>query len=161
MVIGRLKSGESVIDRKNTHLTPETKNIIEEALGRIVFPDNEQFHISTVKFDRVIGTCNVVKLRKGDVVFYARRRNRKGLSKFAKNRTGIKRKVLTVILLKPKSDICVLVTAFVGKPAAREPYDPRVTSDDLKYWKHHALVPNFSEIVTGTIIENPPEYWKF
>ena len=34
----------------------------------------------------------------------------------------------------------VFRTAFVGNKSGREPWDKNATKDDVKYWKHHALV---------------------
>lgn len=159
--LGKLKSGEVVVDREVSHIHSDARYLLEDALSKIEFPKNLDRYVAIVEYDHVIGKSRLVKVDEGDKIFYAQRQNRTGLSKLVKDREAEDCKSVTVVLEKSKSDKnkAVLMTIYIGEPAPNEPYDKQLSAEEIEYWKQSALVPVYDELVEGTVTDEPPEYW--
>jgi len=149
-VLGRLASGEVVVDRSPSHLHEDgAAENIEEALGR-VSSRSKKFIETEVSFDRVVGQTICVETDDTDRIVYAKRRGRDGYSRFTKSRKPKDCDQMVVVLKRIDWSTYILITAFVGESGEREPFDPEASSESLDYWSNHALVWGEEEVVLGT-----------
>ncbi len=163
----RLKSGEVVVDRHNSHLSGKNGvgRFLSEALGRIESAGRE-FFIEEVDFGQVIGEIVCVATRPGDRIIYAKRPKRFGYSRFVMDRMPEPCSTLVVILKAGDFDQYVLITAFVGKRPQPEPWDVRNFSQQpnpqeaerlaREFWGNHALIWGAEEIIHHTISTDCP-----
>ena len=80
--LGNLRSGEPVFDRPTSHLHESVLGILPEALSEI--SRGEPFFVREVDFGRLVGETNCVATSGSDVVCWAQRPNRQGLTRFVK-----------------------------------------------------------------------------
>ncbi len=155
-LIGILANGEHVFDRKESHLhnTEALLQKLPEALLKIK-PNGREFFIESVDFQKEIGRSNCVETRVNDHVVYAQRKGRVGMSRFVKNREAEPTSQITVVLQKAREGY-IIITAFVGPKAEREPWDPRANQKARAFWEKHALIYGKEEIVPGTETEKCP-----
>ena len=147
--LGNLASGEPVYDRHNSHLHREVQELLPEIVAGV--SGAERFMVHEHDFGRVVGYCNCVATSGSDKVVYAQRPKRAGLTRFVKNRQAEPATKAVVILKRDDYEpYYVLITAFVGGLAAKEPWDPRATDEDREFWETHALVWGSEEIIPGT-----------
>jgi hypothetical protein len=144
----RLKSGEPVVDRFNSHVHPNVAEILPDALARIE-SGGRQFFVEEVDFGRPIGETICVPTGHGDQIVYAQRPKRWGLSRFVRSREP-EQCSSVVVILKAGDDGYVLITAFVGHPAPPEPWDRNAVVKSVEFWSTHALVWGQEETVPGT-----------
>lgn len=148
----KLKSGEVVVDRYNSHLHSSVLVILPEALARIE-TKGRTFIVEEVEFDRIIGESNCVSTNRNDSnVSFARRPKRFGLTRFVKNRQP-EPKSSAVCILKTAEDEpgkFVLVAAFIGQKSPPEPWDEFAEPDSIPFWKTHALIWGSEPVIPGT-----------
>lgn len=147
----QLRSGEAVVDRINSHIThhPEIVGALTEILG-LIASGNRDYIEEDVDLRRVIGETICVETGLTDEIVYAQRSGRRGPSRFVKGRSPEPTSWATVVLKKDNSRGCyVIITAHLGRRSL-EPWDPRATEADRKYWETHALVWGSQPIVEGT-----------
>lgn len=145
-MLGKLGSGQVVFDRPNSHLHKDILGILEEALLKINLKD-ENYQEVELDLGRVMGRTDCVETNDSDQIVYAKRRGRKGYSRFVKNRKSEDSSKIVIVLKKAKEENCyLLVTAFIGSFPGPEPWDPNATMQSKKYWSSHALIWNSTEI---------------
>ncbi len=147
----KLKSGERVVDRHRSHLHEDVERLLPEALGRIESA-GRQFFVDEVDFGHLIGETTCVVTTSSDVIVYAKRSGRKGLSRFVKNRKPEPCPSLVVILMKATDEpgLYVLITAFIGRKPEPEPWDRSATAASVTFWNTHALVWGSEPTISGT-----------
>ena len=92
-------------------------------------------------FGRTVGTRSCVPTGEGDQIVYAQRPGRKGLTRFVKGREEAPSDTAVVVLKKDeRKGHYILITAFIGRKSALEPWDERATDKDRDFWSCHALV---------------------
>jgi len=149
-VLGVLGSGQRVTDRHNSHLHPALEALLPEAFKRICL-DGVQFAIEEVDFGRVVGETTCVRTNASDVVVYAQRPKRWGLTRFVKSRSPEPSTSVVAILKKADDgDYYVLISAFVGSKAEPEPWDRNATAKSVKFWSTHALIWGSEPVIPGT-----------
>lgn len=151
-VLGRLMTGETVIDRLTSHLHPGVEALLPEALPRINSQQRD-YIVAEVDLGRTVGRQTCVETTGDDEVVYAQRPNRKGLTRFVKGRESAPTSSLTVILMRQKDAMeptYITMSAFVGKPSEMEPWDAKATPASAEYWKTHALIWGAEPVVEGT-----------
>ncbi|MBT3817185.1 MAG: hypothetical protein HOG08_02450 [Candidatus Magasanikbacteria bacterium] len=149
-MLGYLASGEQVVDRHRSHLHPEAQRMLPYALQKIKSTGLD-FFIEEVEFPFIIGQKTCVATDSSDVVVYARRLRRFGLSRFVMNREAEDCRHMVVILKKVSSDMFILITAFVGRKAEKEPWDRNAELDkSLEFWNRHALIWGSEKTVPRT-----------
>jgi hypothetical protein len=149
--MGRLASGQRVIDRYNSHLHPQVLELLPKAFRKIRLT-GEQFQVVQVDFDRIVGETTCVVTGTGDLIVYAQRPKRFGLSRFVKDRQPQESRSI-VVILKKADDVpstYVLITAFVGVKPEPEPWDRNKTEQSVAFWSSHALVWDSEPVVPGT-----------
>jgi hypothetical protein len=105
-----------------------------------------------------IGITSLVTTDENSEIVYAKRKERKIYTRFAKNRKGSRTRTFVVILNRDRNNKnqYFLITMFPGKGAYKEPEDPNITTkneliESLLFWKNHALVFDESTIDYNTI----------
>jgi len=149
----KLKSGEVVVDRYNSHFHSNVLKILPEALEKIE-TEGRNFFVEEVQMGRIVGESTCVATDASDQVVYAQRPKRFGLTRFVKNRQPEACSSVVVVLKTADGEIdwgkYVLITAFIGQKSEPEPWDKNATSKSKKFWDEHALVWGSEEIVFGT-----------
>lgn len=112
----------------------------------------EHIICKSIDMDRIVGKSDCVATSDADEIVYAQRYRRRGLTRFVKNRESVPSSHVTVIMKKIKPDRYVVLTAFVGQLAQREPWDRTIKNSieqvaSLLFWKNHALVWGSQEVV--------------
>lgn len=156
-----LKSGDSVIDRENSHLAShlETYPLLGEALPLAltqVDPDpQKEFVLQEVDMGYVVGKSICVATSERDQIIFAQRPNRFGLTRFVEKREAEESSKVTVIL-KKGDGYYVLLSAFVGGLTPPEPWDKFANQESVPFWNSHALIWGREEILPGTETRNCP-----
>lgn len=157
-ILGRLASGEVVVDRHRSHLHQSVLALLPEALSRVE-SERRGFILAEVCFGRVIGVTTCVATRAGDEVVYAKRPKRLGFTRFVKNREAEPCSSV-VVILKAADEFpaaYVLVTAFIGQKPEPEPWDRNASANSRAFWETHALVWGSEPVIDGT--ETPHCPW--
>ncbi len=154
-LIGSLKDGESVYDRPQSHLTNDDgfHAILLNALQRVEGA-GRPFIEEEVAFDEEIGRSICVETTSDDVVVFAHRKNRPGLSRIVLNRQSEPCKSMFIVLKRIGEWSYLLITAFIGRRAQPEPFDEgafqkaknpdRARIESRAFWLTHALI--FEEV---------------
>ena len=150
----RLGSGEIVIDRPDSHLHEGLGDLLDQALAKIN-ADGRNFIESEIDFGYEIGQASLVETSDQDIIVYAQRPKRAGLTRFAKGRTEEPCQRMTVVLKKGTQnqvpgDYYVILTAYIGYMTPSEPWNEkdftaRPNPDEARekakaFWSNHALV---------------------
>jgi hypothetical protein len=151
-ILGFLESGEKVFDRHNTHINihPDVKKVLKDAL-LMIDSQGRDFLNETVDFGEVVGETSCVSITPEDSIVYAKRKERKGPTKFVMNREPEPTSKVTVILKKNFQDY-VLITAWIGDRAEPELWDrqlinnPQAREKAETFWNNHAMIYNPSMI---------------
>lgn len=154
-----LKSGETVIDRYNSHIHEDVTKYLIEALSQIE-SQNRSFVIEVIEFQEVIGNRSCVSTDSTDRIIFAKRPKRFSLTRFVMNRFSEPCRTLVVILKSDGAGGYIVITSFVGKIAEPEPWDDRSFSQkedpheaklrSRRFWAQNALVWGEEEIISGT-----------
>lgn len=149
--VGRLASGELVIDRKDSHAAthPAVHAILAELISRVDSNQRVRF-CESVDFGRIVGETICVETHDGDDIVYARRPPRKGLTRFVKNQQPEPTQWATACFARLSGGAYLLLTAFVGPRAPAEPWDKFASEESLAFWNTHALVWGVEETESGT-----------
>lgn len=148
-LLGNLASGEPVYDRYNSHLHREIQELLPEVFAGV--SGAGRFIVREHDFGRIVGKSSCVATSGSDEVCYAQRPKRAGLTRFVKNRQAEPSDKAVVILKRDDYEpYYVLITAFIGGIAAKEPWDSRATDEDREFWNSHALVWGSEEVVLGS-----------
>lgn len=147
-----LGSGEPVeTPGAKSHLAAELRPVLPEVLSRIrsseIQPDGDGV---LVEMGRVIGNRLCVTTSEDDEIVFAQRENRRGLTRFVKHRHPVPCRTALMILARSGRGGFFIVTGWVGRHAAPEPWDRRATSHSLMFWNSHALVWAAAAVVKGT-----------
>ena len=151
-LLGTTGDGAKVYDRTDSHLHTEgglTPDLLAAALHTID-THGERFVRKQVDFDHVIGKSSSVELQPDDDVVMVFRKGRNGPTPMVKNREKRPCNSMMIVLVRDDRlsrdrDAYVLLTAFIGDDAPREPWDPaNKTEEEIReseeYWRTHALV---------------------
>ncbi|MDD4901018.1 MAG: hypothetical protein PHS62_02820 [Patescibacteria group bacterium] len=153
--LGRLKSGEQVVDREISHIHASAKAGLAEALARIDSLGHERIK-ETIDLGRVIGRSNCVSTGDGDEIVFAQRVNRPGLSRFAKNREPEPTSKLTIKLHRLADGKYEVRTAYIGEAGVAEPWDEEKKSTSIPFWNAHAFCWGYEPVVVGSETEKCP-----
>lgn len=161
----KLKSGETVVDRHNSHVHEGIGRFLPEALEKIESKGRE-FFVEEVDFGRPIGETICVTTGSQDTIVYAKRPGRRGCTRFVLNRTPDECPSLVVILKSIGGGEYVLISAFIGCRPEPEPWDQRnfqqqansaeAEKKSREFWANHALIYGVEPIIPGTETEKCP-----
>jgi len=156
-ILGKLGSGEAVYDSIESHVRdhPTVIPYLKDALSRIDAQHRDRCY-EEVEFSKVIGYSLCVPTRPGDLIVYAQRKGRRGLTRFVKERVPEPCSSVVVALAKTSAGY-ILKTAYVGHKAPAEPWDhPYATADSIPFWNTHAIVWGHEAIIPDTEISTSP-----
>jgi len=131
--------GIEFVPRFNTsHLHPVPDRAFYALINNIGSTD-EAFIELEHQFPHMVGLTSCVLTNDGDDIVYAIRRGRKGHSRLVLNRKPDE--CDTVFgAFKRDGNRYIIITTYVGRKNALEPWDQRATEKDLSFWKDHALI---------------------
>jgi|GEM_PF-478839 len=153
--LGQLASGELVLDRADSHVASHQSvgPILAELILRISSEGRESF-CEQIDFDCEVGVsiCVTTTLDGGgDEIIYAQRPNRRGLTRFVKNREPESTRSAVACFKRTTGGAYLLMTAFIGGRAPAEPWDRKwATAESLHFWRSHALIWDVEETIQGT-----------
>lgn len=150
--VGTLASGETVWEFADSHLGdhPSVVPLVEEVLGKISSDERDVF-VEEVDLGRVVGENIRIETIDADEIVYAIRPGRGGHTRFVKNRTPESCSSVVVILERLENGDYKVITAFIGTRCPAEPWNhPWSDKTSLPYWRRHALVWGYEEVVKGT-----------
>jgi len=145
-----LMSGEVVINRYNSHIHSGVERFLPEALGN-VRSYARPFLSETVDLGRVVGESTCVETAQHDIVLFAQRHGRRGLSHFVQERDPVPTSKMTIILKRATPREYILITAWFGTQAQPEPWDPKASEQSFSFWTQHALIWGSEPIIPGTV----------
>jgi len=148
------KDNHLVVNRPASHL----HHSIDDNLAAIIINitcENRPFFSEQLDYEYSVGVSTCLSVDESDEIIYAVRENRKGHTKFVKNRIPEPTNSITVIL-KKTGDFYTIITAFVGKAAETEPWDERVTNSSLEFWSSHALIWGSERIEPNSEVKDCP-----
>lgn len=159
-VVGKMASGEIVIDRKDSHVQTHSSvlPLLAEALSKIHSLDQSGF-CKEVKFGRVIGETICVATSDKDEIIYAQRPNRRGLTRFVKSRQSeaTSSVVACFLINEGMGGAYLLTTAFIGSRTPAEPWDKEWADEtSVQFWDSHALIWGQEEVIAGTETSDCP-----
>jgi hypothetical protein len=144
-VVGRLMSGEVVLDRPNSHNQLE-QPLLEKSLS-FVNSFNRDFMVEEVYLGEQVGYSTCVETGEEDEIVYAYRPHRHGPTRFVLNRDAVPTEQVTVILKRgDKPDEMILISAWAGAKAEPEPWDREAGANSDDFWRNHALIWGSVEI---------------
>jgi hypothetical protein len=147
--IGITADGAVVMDRVNSHLHECVRSMVVEALKQ-VSTAGRPFMEAEIDFGHIIGKSTCVDTSPEDDVVFAQRPNRRGLSRFVRNRESEPTtKVFVVLKKSDKPGEYILITAFAGGKSVVEPWDSHATDESQKFWQKKALIWD-GQVVEGT-----------
>jgi hypothetical protein len=152
------KQGIDFYSRVNQHhIHLQLESFLPDLIDKIDTEEKEFIEIE-LKFPQIIGTSSCVTINNNDNIIYAKRKDRKGYSKFVKNREPIVCNSIFAVFKKTELGY-LIVTIYIGEKAGREPWDKLATVEDYEFWTNHALIYDRNEIRKGTEIISCP--WNF
>lgn len=138
-VLGRLMSGEIVVDRPNSHA--HIGGVALETALSYVHSRGRDFLVEEVYMGEPIGFSTCVETDETDEIVYAYRPKRTGPTRFVMNREPVSTEEVTVILKRTEEiGRMVLISAWAGGKAEPEPWDRNATKASQTFWKGHALI---------------------
>lgn len=126
---------------------PEVLGLLPEALGRLDLPQGA-FLVAGIEMGRIVGRSGAIEttpIRPDEPAMFAQRIGRRKPSRVVVGVLGPECSVVTVVA-RPSRDpgVYLLVTAFIGSPAPKEPWDNFSSPDEaqaaLDFWSRFALV---------------------
>lgn len=155
-ILGQLASGETVIDREESHLHGDIRMLLPEVFKGIE-SNNEEVVIRTIDLGRTVGENICLETDSNDDIVYAQRPGRTGLTRFVKNREPEASSLVTIILHKDTSADSQYScrTAFVGPLAELEVWQSQ-SEESKEFWDTHALLWGKETIIPGTETTEKP-----
>lgn len=133
---------------KHMAVHPEVKELLPEVIGRITLPADHKFLSAEVDLGRIVGqagrtSAEPVKLT--EFAVFAHRTGRDKPSRVALG-PGPETSKVTVLAFPDRTSPCyILLTAYLGTPGCREPWDRKIRlaeqlSESIRFWCSNALV---------------------
>lgn len=143
-----------VVNRPASHLHLSIDENLSTIISNITC-DNRTFFSEQLDYDYPVGVSTCISVDESDEIIFAIRENRKGHTKFVKNRVPELTNSITVII-KKTGEFYTIITAFIGKAADTEPWDERATYSSLEFWTSHALIWGTEKIEPNLEVKECP-----
>jgi len=128
---------------------PEVERLLGEVCERLTLPSDSSFLRCEVEMGRIVGFAGCVEtppVKVDEPATFARRIERSGPSRVVMMQREETTKIsLLAFPSREDARTYVLITAWVGSLAPKEPWDPNISSEierreSLAFWLSHALV---------------------
>lgn len=149
-IISKTRDGKEVyvrMDTEDSHIHCAMPTL-RQALSRLELGE-KKFMRFQVPFDYTVGKDRCVEVSEADTVVLWQRPGRAGKTPMVLNRATEATQQLNVVIAYDETlERHVVVTAFLGRYAPQEPWDPNVRDREAseKFWASHALVPTIAEL---------------
>ena len=135
---------------------PNLQSLVRRAIRMIhLRPDCSAL---TFDFRRVIGQTDLVQTGPEDQIVYARRSEREGYTRFAKDREQPDCTTVALVFRPPKhaGQGYLLTSAWIGPLTPPFPNKYRADQASLEFWANHALVWGSQAVIASTETSNCP-----
>lgn len=132
------------------HMTahPEVKELLPEVIRRVTLPPNRKFLTAEIDLGRIVGQAGLAPAEPVKLTEFAVFAHRTGRDKPTRviPGPGPETSKVTVRAFPDKASPCyILLTAYLGVPGCREPWDRRIRlaeqmSEAIRFWCANALV---------------------
>lgn len=138
-----------------THLedTPELLDLVKEIVKSSTYEVDSV--VQDYDMGRVVGTTDCVDVNEDDDIFYARRKNRDGYTKFVRNIQPTPCKWVTLIIDKNEDGYYTMRSCWVGGLAPTFPGKNEM-SNSRDFWSTRALVDGAQEYDESTVTKECP-----
>lgn len=160
-LVSSANNKEIFYDPVNSHTathfedTPQLKRLAQEILAKVVL--DEEFVGFDTDLQRIVGNTDLVTNEEGDVIVWAKRKNRDVYTSFNKTQRPQPCSIVSTALQKIDEERYELVSAWIGLyNTPTFPGDPNETEDSKSYWLAHSLAWGTQEIQLGTETSNCP-----
>lgn len=149
-------SGLIFVPRINSqHIHLDLDKYLPEVINEVKSDNYEDIIELEYKFPYKIGQTHCLQTHSNDNVIYGIRKGRLGHSRFVLNSYPQDCNHLFAIFKKTE-EVHIILTIFIGKKAAREPWDEQATYSDLLFWQNHALIYDEQIIIPGSELKECP-----
>ena len=137
---------------------PQLKALTQEIIARTALEGDDPILLET-DMGRIVGNTDLVENKPGDVIVFAKRRNRGNIyTSFNKTQQPQPCSVVSVAFKHLNDKKYELVSAWIGPlDSPSFPGEPEATADSKPYWTTHSLVWGTQGIQPGT--ETPVCPW--
>lgn len=122
-------------------LLPGVKEKVLEVLPTLKLNVTEKEQEITTTFNEVVGKSYCVKTSSNDIVFFAKRGNKPGYTRFVEGREPEETRSLTLVFAM-RNGYFVILAAFFGEGAQPEWWDKNSNENSESFWARHALIPH-------------------
>lgn len=151
--MGVLQSNELVIDRHESHSHLSGKDL-ETALF-LVDAAERDFIVEAVDCGEIVGHSRCVETDPQDLIVYAYRHGRAGLTRFVLDREPEPTTSATVVLKRhdDRPGVMILISSWAGHESQPEPWDENLRDEESRaasraFWSNHALTLSETQIQT-------------
>jgi cold shock CspA family protein len=160
----RQATGPSLILSDIINFLPGSKEQLLELMGGIIIRNNgdepAQETILEYKLENTYGKTFACETTILDDIFYAKRKNKKGYSRFAKNKQPGASALFTIII-RFRQGFHQVVASYFGPKTPAEPWDRIASPESLDFWRNHALIPDDAFQIDYTTIRHfDPDFFK-
>jgi len=155
MSLAIMGCGSIVLDKYNSHNHVALVSL-REALQKVKAPLEGNTFAATVKLNYIVGSSICVETNPEDKIIFAQRPRHNGKTRFVLNRSPKTTTEVSFVLSKITKHEWVIQTAYYGTLHPPEPFDPNRNDDSIGFWKSHALIWGYTEVIAGTVQEDCP-----
>lgn len=172
VVVGALKNGELVIDRRESHIHPELQEdsqLLRQALTMISVPKESLKSTENITFEvvfpEVVGKTDCIRCLHGDRYAWAVPLDRTNYRRYILNRTSQDcNRVVVTLAWVDELTVYELRSAYIGFSPAYYLSDSALSVYNRKraFWRKHALVfPGMDKVDQHSYTEVRPESWEY
>jgi cold shock CspA family protein len=140
------------INQQHVHL--ELDEYLPLIIDNIKDYNNDYLEVE-YELPEIVGYSDCLETNNNDEIIYAKRKGRLDYTRFVHGKSPEPSKNIFASFKKTELGY-LIITIFVGKKAAREPWDALATIDDFKFWQTHALVFRPETIIKGSELKTCP-----
>jgi hypothetical protein len=133
------------------YITNGVESYLDDIFEQIPEFDTKRF-AEEFPYQSIVGKSICVPTNEEDDIFYAKKNEYKGHTRFVLNREPIDSNHITVVIQKERTHY-ILINAYFGKKAPPEPWDKiaissaQELSSAIEFWSNHALIFRNEEII--------------
>ncbi len=150
------KAGVVFISRINQHhIHLNLDEYLPPIIDNLCLDNSKNIIEFEYEFPDYIGLTHCVPTKPNDKIIYCIRKGRLGHTRFIVGSKPLKCKHVFAVFKKIEIGY-VILTIYIGKKAAREPWDKYANKNDLLFWRNNALIFDEEKIIAGSETEECP-----